>query len=216
MIIILPVIAGLSTLLGIIPTYFSINKNIIINYSLKLTIGILLIIIIFNLIPESYHYLNKNIFQSTLLIIIFISLGIIINIIIDRFIDNSNKLYRLGILSMLTIVLHNIPEGIITMITSSTNIKLGIITSLAIMLHNIPEGMSIAIPIYYATNNHKKAFLYTLIAGFSELFGVLISLLFLKNIISDFKLSAILGITAGIMIYLIISLLTNKKEDYSS
>lgn len=207
-----PVIAGLSTILGIIPTYLKIDSNKIINYSITLTIGILLIVSIFGLIPESFRYLNKNTSGSILFVFAFIFLGILINFILDKTIPINDKLYRIGILSMLAISLHNIPEGIITVITSSTNIKLGLTTTLAIMLHNIPEGISIAVPIYYSTGSHKKAFCYTAISGFSELFGVLISLIFLKNHISNFQLSLILGMTAGIMLYLVFSLIT-KKED---
>ena len=58
-IFIIPVLAGLSTLLGIIPTYFKLNEVKIINFSRYMTIGILLIVIIFNLLPETYYYLNN-------------------------------------------------------------------------------------------------------------------------------------------------------------
>lgn len=208
----LPVIAGLSTILGIVPTYLKINSSKIINYSITLTIGILLIVSIFSLIPESFRYLNKSIIESIILVFSFVSLGILINFTLDKIIPLNDKLYRIGILSMLAISLHNIPEGIITVITSSTNIKLGITTTLAIMLHNIPEGISIAVPIYYSTGSHKRALFYTAISGFSELFGVLISLIFLKDNISNFELSLILGVTAGIMLYLVFSLII-KKED---
>ncbi len=59
---------------------------------------------------------------------------------------------------MLAIVLHNIPEGIVTFLSASTNQKLGLSLALAISFHNIPEGISIAIPIYFSTKNKKKAF----------------------------------------------------------
>ena len=208
-IFIIPVLAGLSTLLGIIPTYFKLNEVKIINFSRYMTIGILLIVIIFNLLPETYYYLN-----NIGLIVFFVLIGIFINYFISKKIILNNYLYRIGILSVIAITLHNIPEGIITAVTSITNYKLGITTSLAIMFHNIPEGISIAVPIYFATKSHKKAFIYTFISGFSEVFGVLMTILFLKNIINDFSLAIILSITIGIMLYLIFSLI--KKEDYSS
>ena len=40
--------------------------------------------------------------------------------------------------------------------------------SVAIALHNIPEGISVSVPIFYATGDHKKAFIYSLLSGFSE------------------------------------------------
>ena len=66
----------------------------------------------------------------------------------------------------------------------------------------IPEGISIAIPIYYATNSKKKAYFYTFISGFSELVGAFLAYLFLAPFITSFGLGAILAIAAGIMIHI--------------
>ena len=65
----------------------------------------------------------------------------------------NSKLYKLGIITMLVIMMHNIPEGIATYITTTQNINLGITLTIAIALHNIPEGISISIPIYYSTGS---------------------------------------------------------------
>ncbi len=43
--------------------------------------------------------------------------------------------------------------------------------ALAIALHNIPEGISVSVPIFYATGNRKKAFLYSLLSGLAEPVG---------------------------------------------
>jgi ZIP family zinc transporter len=45
---------------------------------------------------------------------------------------------------------------------------LGFVLLIAIALHNIPEGISVSIPIYYATKNRKKAFLWSLLSGLTE------------------------------------------------
>ena len=111
---------------------------------------------------------------------------------------NGKKLNML----MLSVTLHNIPEGITTFLTTTSNLKLGITLSLAIALHNIPEGIAIAIPIFYATKNRSKAFLYTVISGFSEFFGAIFAFLFLKEYLNFFLLSCLFGITAGIMIHI--------------
>ena len=42
--------------------------------------------------------------------------------------------------------------------------------------------------------------MYTIIAGFSELFGAIIAYIFLKDLITPFILSITLAVTAGIMI----------------
>ena len=130
---------------------------------------------------------------------------------IDKKEASCNNLYKLGIISMIALILHNIPEGMITFLTTSKNTSLGISLSLSIALHNIPEGMIISIPIYYGEGSRKKACFYTLIAALSEPFGALISYLFLYNI-NNFLFAILLSMTAGIMIYLSIYEIKYYKE----
>jgi zinc transporter ZupT len=37
--------------------------------------------------------------------------------------------------------------------------------ALAIAIHNIPEGVEVSIPIFYATGNREKAFVYSFLSG---------------------------------------------------
>ena len=199
-------ISGITTILGIIPTFINSKyRKYIIKYSLLLSSFIMFYISIFSLIPESINYVGLS-FISVILLLIFINIGFIISIYIDRKIDSisSNSLYKLGLSSVFVLVLHNIPEGIITFLTSYNNLKLGLSLSIAIALHNIPEGISIAVPIYYSTNSRKKAFIYTFISGFSELFGGIISYIFISKYINNNILFKILSITSGIMLHLAI------------
>jgi ZIP family zinc transporter len=84
------------------------------------------------------------------------------------------------------------------------------------MLHNIPEGIVVALPIYYSTNNRKKAYFYTIISGFSEFFGSIIAALFIKNYLNNFLMSLILGITSGIMIHISLSELYPNIKKYNN
>lgn len=218
----LTIIAGFSTIIGYFVIYLKNNKNIIIK-SLSFSSSVMLTISLIDLIPESYNLLN-NIKTMPLILIILISLniGIILSILIKKIIpDTNDKLYKVGVISMLTIIIHNIPEGMATFIAANTNINLGIKLTIAIALHNIPEGISIAVPIYYSTKSKLKAFLYTTISGLSELFGAIITYIFLKSFINNIILGILFSIIAGIMIHISIKelLLTslsynNKKYTY--
>ena len=115
---------------------------------------------------------------------------------------NNNNLYKLGIISMLAIILHNIPEGIATFLTANKDINLGLSLAIAITLHNIPEGISIAVPIYYSTKKKSKALLYTFISALSEPFGAILAFIFLKNIITDNIMGYLLSFIAGIMLHI--------------
>ena len=197
-------LAGLSTTLGIIPCFFKTkNQDNLIANILSFTSGIMITISLISLIPEATSLLNKTFkpFPALIIASIFIVIGIIISTLLDKTTKHEeNALYKLGLMAALVLMMHNIPEGITTFITSSVNQELGYKLAIAITLHNIPEGLSIAIPIYYSTKSKFKAFKYTFISGFSELFGAIIAFIFLKNIITPFILSIILSLTAGIMI----------------
>ena len=201
---ILTSIAGLSTLLGTIFIFFKIDINKLTYYSLAFASGVMMSVSLFDLIPESLKLLfSNNKFTSFLYTIVFIILGIIIAYIIDKLIPKSiNTLYRVGVISAFTIILHNLPEGIITYLSSMTNIQLGISLTIAIALHNIPEGISIAVPIYSASKSRGRALFYTLLAALAEPIGAVLAFLFLKDIITNTNLGIILSLTAGIMLYI--------------
>lgn len=198
----LTTLAGLSTLLGTLPIFIKNKTNKIIISSLSFAAGVMITVSITDLIPESINYINKTfkIIPTLLIIGIFISLGIIISMTIDKYINREGELYKVGIISMIAIILHNIPEGIITYLSSETNIKLGLSLTIAIALHNIPEGISIAVPIYYAKKSRGKAILYTLTSALSEPLGALLAHLFLSKIMNNTIMGIILSIVAGIMI----------------
>jgi ZIP family zinc transporter len=200
----LTTIAGLSTLLGTIPIFKKIKKDKIIINSLSFAAGVMITVSLIDLIPESISNIEKTfkIFPTILITGIFTIMGIIISITIDKYINikREGELYKVGLISMIAIILHNIPEGIITYLSSETNIKLGISLTIAIALHNIPEGISIAIPIYYGKKSRGKALYYTLISALSEPLGALLAYLFLKKIMNNIIMGIILSIVAGIMI----------------
>ena len=216
--IIIPFLAGISTIIGYLPTYLPRRyQNTIIPMSIAFSSSVMTLISIFSLIPESFNYLKGVAFKNILIVLISINIGIIISNYTNKTLDNNNsKLYKLGIISLLAIILHNIPEGIITYLTTNNNLRLGITLSIGIALHNIPEGIAIAIPIYYSTNNRLKALLYTSISGFSELLGAVFAHIFLKNIYNNLLLSLILSITAGIMINLSIKDLLPTSLSYNN
>lgn len=201
--IIISLIAGLSTLLGYFSIYIKGDKNKIISSFLAFSSGVMITLSIMDLIPSSYVYIrNEGLLRTFVLILIFISLGTILSYLIDITNSKKEELYKTGFISMLGIVIHNIPEGIATYVLSTIDINLGIIFSVAIIMHNIPEGIGISIPIYYSTKSKSKTFLYVLIAGLSEPFGAIISKIFLSKYINTLIMGYLYAFIAGLMIYI--------------
>lgn len=198
-------IAGLSTLLGIFTIFVDKkNRKRLISCSLVFSSGIMIYISIFDLIPSGVKYIFSyyDVFVSILISLIFIVFGFLFIKFLNGLLKEDNSLYKVGIISVIALIIHNIPEGIITFMTTTKDVKIGLSLSFAIALHNIPEGISIFIPLYYGSGNKKKAFLYTFIAGFSELFGAVISYFFLFRFVNEYFFSFLFCVTAGIMIYI--------------
>ncbi len=206
----LTTIAGLSTIIGSIFIFIkNDDKNKIICASLSFAAAVMMTVSFTDLIPESLELFNNKYVTlfSIILLLVGINIGLILSFLIDKYLpenklEKNSKLYRVGIFSMLAIILHNIPEGMATFMASNADIKLGISLTIAIALHNIPEGISISVPIYYATNSKIKAILYTALSGLSELFGALITYLFLKPFINDTIMGLLFAIIAGIMLHI--------------
>ena len=213
-------IAGFSTLLGGLIIFFNIKEekiNKFITFCLAFSLAIMIGISLTDLIPTSFFDIlfNYSWYTAIIIILLAFSIGSFFIYILNKHIDkNQNSLYKLGILSMIALMLHNFPEGIATFIGSIHDANLGLKLSLAIMFHNIPEGISIAVPIYYATKSKKKALFNTFLSSIAEPLGALLAFLFLKNYITSTMISITLLFVAGIMITLSIQEMLPKALSY--
>ena len=216
-------IAGLSTVLGSVVIFKKWKReqiNKFITFCLSLSLIIMIGISITELIPEASLsiLIRYKLVKGIFLAVVVFAIGIFSVYFLNRKIEKSSgsdlDLYRLGILSMLALMLHNLPEGIATFLSSYQNMELGFKISLAIMLHNIPEGISIAVPIYYATGSKKKAVFMTFLSGLAEPLGAFLAFVFLRKFITDTMIGFILVFVAGLMITLAIHELLPKALKY--
>lgn len=130
-------LAGISTLLGGLIIYIDKNKNPkIIGKSLAFASGVMICVSVIDLIPNCYNMIlnSKLVFPKIIITLIFITIGILISMIIDKYLpdnynsinDKKSNLYKIGIVSMIAIILHNIPEGLnhyVTQIKYNIGIK---------------------------------------------------------------------------------------------
>lgn len=199
-------IAGIATIIGNLLLFINLKyKEFLISFALGLSFSVMFLISVLDLIPEGLRYGLGEVGESLRLFIfslILLLFGYIIVVLIERKIKSNDSLYKIGVLSMISLLIHNIPEGILCALTSSVDIKMGLKFSLIIMIHNIPEGICISLPIYYATKSKLKALFYTLISSMGEFIGAILALILLRPILSNMMLYIILVLVAGIMISL--------------
>jgi ZIP family zinc transporter len=108
---------------------------------------------------------------------------------------------RSGILMLIAIGLHNIPEGLAIGAGGSHDERLGIVLAVMIALHNIPEGMAIAAPLVSGGIGRWKAVGLVSLSGAPTLLGGIIGVYI--GGISDFALSMSLSAAGGAMLYMV-------------
>lgn len=134
---------------------------------------------------------------------------------------HSKKLLRMGLFTALAIAIHNFPEGLATFLAALEDPTIGIPIAIAIALHNIPEGISVSIPIFYATGNRKKAFIYSFLSGLAEPIGAVIAYAALyyfvggeSGVIPANIMGILFSAVAGIMVYISLDELLPTSRAY--
>ncbi|MBS3764464.1 MAG: zinc transporter ZupT [Planctomycetes bacterium] len=133
----------------------------------------------------------------------------------------ERKLMRMGLFTALAIGIHNFPEGLATFLAALEDPAVGAAIAIAVALHNIPEGISVSVPIFYATGDRKKAFIYSALSGLSEPIGAAIAYIALRFTVGDARgaippeiMGALFGAVAGIMVYISLDELLPTSRAY--
>jgi ZIP family zinc transporter len=125
------------------------------------------------------------------------------------------NLKRAGMLTAIGIAIHNFPEGLAVFSSGITgNQAFGILVAVAIALHNIPEGICVSMPIFEATGNRRRAFLYSFAAGLAEPVGAIIGYAILFNFLTPTVIYFLLAFAAGIMVYISLDELLPTAHQY--
>jgi len=202
------IIAGLSFLIGGLIALFIKKKENLINFSMAMSLSVLILITIFELLPEATKKLGDN---STIFLISGIIIGLATFKLLDSLIpyheeSHDNNLIHIGVITALALVLHNIIEGMLLYAYSIINLRVAFIYAIAAALYHIPLGINVTVLL---KGNKQKMWFYIFILTLTPLLGGLI-IHYFTDYISNFFLGFSLAITLGIMIYIIIFELFNK------
>lgn len=233
--------AGLSTGIGSIIAFFSKkeNKNFL-AISLGFSAGVMIYVSMIEIFAQAKESLVIELGDQLGYLITILSFfaGILLILIIDRFIPSeknpheiktvedvnniekvkkeqtNKKLLRTGLFTAVAIAIHNFPEGLATFISALREPNLAIPIAIAIAIHNIPEGIAVSVPIFYATGNRKKAFLYSFLSGLAEPLGGLVGFLILGNLFNELTFGIVFAMVAGIMVFISLDELLPSAREY--
>ena len=228
----LTLFAGLSTGIGSLIAFVAKRTNTnFLSLALGLSAGVMIYVSFMEMLPKSLTSLS-DIFGDklgTLYMILGLFGGIAMIALIDFLIPESRnphemhgveemksnyRLKQTGIITAVTIAIHNFPEGIATFMSALNSMEVAIPITAAIAIHNIPEGIAVAVPIYHSTGSKKKAFWLSFSSGLAEPLGALIAFFFLLPFWNPVLDALILSAVAGIMIFISLDELLPSAEKY--
>lgn len=114
--------------------------------------------------------------------------------------EETDKLMHMSYKTALAIALHNFPEGLATFVAALADPAVGALLAVAIAIHNVPEGLCVSLPLYYATGNRRKAFLWGSLSGLTEPLAALLGWAVLANSFSHELYATMFGVVAGMMV----------------
>lgn len=213
----LTLLVGIFFLIGIIIPRFIKKKRELTLFSTALAFIVMLSMILFDIIPEIgeilIFYPNG---QKWSIIIGFTLLGLLILKGLDYFIphhhhehkehekntkEHNEHLFHIGFVTSLSLILHNILEGLSIYTTGVGNIKAGLMIAIAVSLHNIPLGMEISVGLESSKSKKNIKIISIILLTLSSFIGSSIFYLFEINMSNTIK-SCILCTTFGMLLYI--------------
>ena len=138
--------------------------------------------------------------------------------------DNSSSTKKRCFMLVLSITLHNIPEGLAIGVAfgsvlyglEGASVMAALLLAIGIGLQNFPEGTAVSIPLKRDGYSNKKAFFIGQLSGIVEPISGIIGCILVQKI--QVILPFILAFAAGAMIYVVVQELipesqTNEKKD---
>ena len=126
----------------------------------------------------------------------------------------DGSLLRMGVFTAIAIGIHNFPEGLATFTSALLDPKLGVSIAVAIAIHNIPEGIAVSVPVYFATQSRRKAFVYSFLSGLAEPAGAVVGYLLLMRHMNGAVFGVLFAAVAGIMVFISLDELLPSAQKY--
>lgn len=230
--------AGLATGIGSLLAFFAKTTNTkFLSFALGFSAGVMIYVSMIEIFVKAQdslvNELGKNGGQWFTVASFFG--GMLLIALIDRFVPSKSNphelkkvedmekngtvtsnpdLLKMGMFTALAIGIHNFPEGIATFMSAIEDPALGFAIAIAVAIHNIPEGIAVSVPIYYATNDKKRAFKLSFLSGLAEPVGAIVAFLILMPFLNDLMFGVIFAGVAGIMVFISLDELLPAAKKY--
>ncbi|CEH32678.1 Zinc transporter ZupT [bioreactor metagenome] len=188
---------------GIISALFRKNVDKYLDFFMGLSGGIMLAVVVFDLMKESMDMMGVP------YTVIFTFVGVLLTMYIKTKMDVSKEM-KSGYLIFISILLHNLPEGLAIGSSFMSTEALGLTLAIVIGIHNIPEGLAMALSLVGSKMKISKVILFTVIAGIPMGIGSFLGAYFGATFNS--LIGVFLATAAGTMMYVVLEEIFPKSR----
>ena len=188
---------------GVISALFKKNVDRYLDFFMGLAGGIMLAVVVFDLMKESMNEMG------ILYTIIFTFIGVLLTMILKKKLDVSKDM-KTGYLIFISILLHNLPEGLAIGSSFMSAETLGMTLAIIIGIHNIPEGLAMALSLVGSKMKIAKVILFTIIAGIPMGIGSFLGAYF--GSVFHSLIGVFLALAAGTMMYVVLEEIFPKSR----
>lgn len=163
-----------------------------------LSSGMMIAVVCFELLPEAYAMsLGAAVMGMMLGVLCVMALSVVLDRHKTQQTDAA-AMRRTGLLVLLSLALHNFPEGLAVGAGFAAEPKLGIMLGAMIMLHDVPEGVASGLPLRASGLPIARAFGMTVLSGLPTGLGALIG--YAVSGLSEGVVAFNFGLAAGAML----------------
>lgn len=159
--------------------------------------GVMVAVVFFDLFIESAHMCGISIMVGGA-----VTGGAVFALLSPLFRDDSDRssLYAMGILVLIGIAFHNLPEGLAIGSTLAESEHFAISLAILIFIHDIPEGIAVCLPLRLSGMSVKKVLWLAFLTGMPTAFGCVIGTT--VGMISREMIALCISFAGGAMLYI--------------
>lgn len=204
--------------------FFKDVKRDIMDCLLAISAGIMLAASFFSLLAPSIEFANNLNMKPYIVTSFGFLCGVLLLLLFNRVFSkistkNNDVGYRRCILLILSIVIHNIPEGLVIGVAfgsilyniDGATLMSALLLALGIGIQNFPEGSAISLPLRREGFSRKRAFFIGQLSGIVEPISAFIGAILVLKV--KMLLPYLLSFAAGAMILVVIGELIPESQN---
>ncbi len=217
--ILFSLLSGFFFIIGFTIVQFTKNRKSLSIFSISMAFVVMIGLIFLDLMPEVFEVmdsLSSNSFNKVFYAVLFITIGFLTLKLMDKFVpshhhdhrehelnkkEHQSHLFHIGFVLSLSLILHNLIEGMSIYLLTVENMGLGFLFSLGVGLHNLPLGIEIASGLESQKKKQKtENILFTFLILSSFLGAILLAIL--KIQFTGMTLLFLLCLSLGMILYI--------------